>query len=81
MQIGTVAKPVTSVHGISDWPLTGGVPCQLSNTEESVIGRVYIAGYQDGSVRMWDATHPILSSIFTLEGQVNLLFLYSIILL
>ncbi|XP_030537203.1 uncharacterized protein LOC115745765 isoform X2 [Rhodamnia argentea] len=70
-KISAVAKPVTSVNGISDWPLTGGVPCQISNIEESVIGRVYIAGYQDGSVRMWDATHPILSSIFTLEGQVQ----------
>lgn len=70
MQISSVARPAASIHGGSDWPLTGGVPCQLSSTEESGIGRVYIGGYQDGSVRMWDATHPILSSVFTFQGQV-----------
>ncbi|XP_056172562.1 uncharacterized protein LOC115672298 isoform X1 [Syzygium oleosum] len=70
-KISSVARPAASIHGGSDWPLTGGVPCQLSSTEESGIGRVYIGGYQDGSVRMWDATHPILSSIFTLQGQVQ----------
>lgn len=70
MQISSVAGSAASIHGGSDWPLTGGVPCQLSSTEESGICRVYIGGYQDGSVRMWDATHPILSPIFTLQGQV-----------
>lgn len=70
-KISSVARPTASVHGGSDRPLTGGVPCQLSSTEESGIGRVYIGGYQDGSVRMWDATHSILSSIFTLQGQVQ----------
>ncbi|KAK3042881.1 hypothetical protein RJ639_001154 [Escallonia herrerae] len=53
------------------WPLTGGVPCQLSLTEEYGIMRLYIAGYQDGSVRIWDATFPVLSLLYYLESQVE----------
>ncbi|KAF8042060.1 hypothetical protein BT93_A0606 [Corymbia citriodora subsp. variegata] len=29
-KISSVARPAASIHGGSDWPLTGGVPCQLS---------------------------------------------------
>ncbi|MBA0577539.1 hypothetical protein Golob_023998, partial [Gossypium lobatum] len=31
----------------------------------------YIAGYQDGSVRIWDASYPILTLLFVLEGEVQ----------
>ncbi|XP_057979666.1 uncharacterized protein LOC131165686 isoform X2 [Malania oleifera] len=53
------------------WPFTGGVPCQISSAEDDGIKRVYIAGYQDGSVRMWDATYPTLSLIFILGSEVK----------
>ncbi|KAJ4837684.1 hypothetical protein Tsubulata_013493 [Turnera subulata] len=51
------------------WPLTGGVPNQLS--EHSVVERLYIAGYQDGSIRLWNATYPVLSLICIIEGEVQ----------
>ncbi|KAF8396949.1 hypothetical protein HHK36_018585 [Tetracentron sinense] len=62
--------PPTLTAGMK-WPLTGGVPNQFSSTEDNGIERVYIAGYQDGSVRIWDATYPILSLIFVLEGELQ----------
>ncbi|GAA0140731.1 membrane trafficking regulatory protein [Lithospermum erythrorhizon] len=45
----------------SQWPLSGGVPSQLSLDEDKEIERIYVTGYQDGSVRIFDATCPILS--------------------
>ncbi|KAL2945079.1 Syntaxin-binding protein 5 [Bienertia sinuspersici] len=56
---------------ISKWPLNGGVPCHLSLQGERKVERLYIAGYQDGTVRMWDATYPILSPIFVLNPEVR----------
>ncbi|KAL2456266.1 transducin family protein/WD-40 repeat family protein [Forsythia ovata] len=53
------------------WPLTGGVPCQLSRSEVNSIQRIYIGGYQDGSVRIWDATFPVLSLIFVLGCEMK----------
>ncbi|XP_021620762.1 uncharacterized protein LOC110621044 isoform X2 [Manihot esculenta] len=53
------------------WPLTGGVPVHLSSTEQRGVERVYIAGYQDGSVRIWNASYPFLSLICILEGKVD----------
>ncbi|CAL5322708.1 unnamed protein product [Camellia sinensis] len=55
----------------SNWPLTGGVPSQLSFAEDNAIKRVYIAGYQDGSVRIWDATFPVLSCTFVIGSEVE----------
>lgn len=45
----------------SQWPLTGGVPSQLSLDEDKDVERIYATGYQDGSIRIFDATCPILS--------------------
>lgn len=59
----------TSLDG-TKWPLTGGVPSQLSLTKNSAILRVYLAGYSDGSVRIWNATYPLLSFVCALEGEV-----------
>lgn len=53
------------------WPLTGGVHSQLLETEDYRVERVYIAGYQDGSVRVWDATYPALTLIHILGSEVN----------
>ncbi|CAO2825683.1 unnamed protein product [Amaranthus hypochondriacus] len=55
----------------SKWPLNGGVPCHLSLLGEKKVERLYIAGYQDGSVRVWDATYPILSPIYLLDPEVR----------
>ncbi|KAK9159096.1 hypothetical protein Scep_005670 [Stephania cephalantha] len=60
-----------SLNVDSKWPVTGGVPSQLSFSEDKKIERVYIGGYQDGSVRIWDATHSVLSLIFVTEGEVE----------
>jgi syntaxin-binding protein 5 len=58
------------------WPLTGGVPSEISLNEDHDIERIYIAGYQDGSVRIWDATFPVLMPMFVLDGKVSLVYLY-----
>ncbi|KAE8696515.1 Transducin family protein / WD-40 repeat family protein, putative isoform 2 [Hibiscus syriacus] len=55
----------------TNWPLTGGVPTQLSVSKDNSIDRFYIAGYQDGSVRIWDASYPILTLLFVLGGEVQ----------
>ncbi|XP_073297646.1 uncharacterized protein [Primulina huaijiensis] len=54
----------------SQWPLTGGVPCQLS-TAANKLQRMYVGGYQDGSVRIWDASSPILSLVSILQLKVE----------
>lgn len=52
------------------WPLTGGVPGQPFKENHPII-QIYIAGYQDGSVRIWDATYPALSLVYEIKSEVN----------
>ncbi|KAK4748221.1 hypothetical protein SAY87_014807 [Trapa incisa] len=61
---------ITTETGNTMWPLTGGVPSELS-PKIHVIDRLYISGYQDGSVRIYDATLPTLSFICILQGEVQ----------
>lgn len=63
---GVSTKPSTSTN----WPLTGGVPCQQS-LDEYRCQRLYIGGYEDGSVRVWDATFPVLSLVSVIGSQVE----------
>lgn len=67
MRIGSTSSDADGAK----WPLTGGVPSQLSTTKDKKTERVYLAGYSDGSVRIWDATLPVLSFACLLEGQVR----------
>ncbi|KAL7265561.1 hypothetical protein ACSBR1_003357 [Camellia fascicularis] len=53
------------------WPLTGGISNRSLFTENNRVERVYVAGRQDGSVRIWDATYPVLSLICVLESKVK----------
>lgn len=62
---------MSSLADGAKWPLTGGVPSQLSTIKDRKTERVYLAGYSDGSVRIWDATLPVLSFVCLLEGQVR----------
>ncbi|RDY11218.1 Syntaxin-binding protein 5, partial [Mucuna pruriens] len=55
----------------SNWPLTGGVPSQLSTVKSAEVERVYFVGYSNGSVLVCDATHAVLSYICYIEGEVN----------
>lgn len=75
-QISLVAKngsaPVLS--GSVKWPLSGGVPNQLSFVEHTGFQRIYVAGYRDGSIRLWDATYPVLSLICVFKGEVSFIF-------
>ncbi|CAH9089007.1 unnamed protein product [Cuscuta epithymum] len=57
--------------GVRSWALTGGVSNHLTLRNANWIERVYIAGYHDGSVRMWDATHPVLSLLCVFESEVR----------
>ncbi|KAJ7963959.1 transducin family protein / WD-40 repeat family protein [Quillaja saponaria] len=54
-----------------EWPLTGGVPSQLCNMKDYHVNQLYIAGYQDGSVWVWDATDHTLSLVYVLESEVK----------
>ncbi|CAN6186308.1 unnamed protein product [Urochloa humidicola] len=58
------------ISGDMKWPLTGGVPSEMSLNENHGVERLYIAGYQDGSVRIWDATFPVLMPMSILDGKV-----------
>lgn len=51
-------------------PLTRGVPVQLL-TEDLHVLQMYIAGYQDGSIRIWDVTHPSLTLVYNMTSEVN----------
>ncbi|XP_038892131.1 uncharacterized protein LOC120081378 isoform X2 [Benincasa hispida] len=64
------AKHHTQVPGDTTWLLTGGIPSQLHDAGDYQVERVYIAGYQDGSIRIWDATYPSFSLILYLEPEV-----------
>ncbi|KAK7256904.1 hypothetical protein RIF29_30478 [Crotalaria pallida] len=55
----------------SNWPLTGGVPSQLSTAKGAGVVRVYFVGYSNGSVLVYDATHPVLSYICYIDGEVQ----------
>ncbi|KAM0887411.1 hypothetical protein ACQ4PT_029066 [Festuca glaucescens] len=64
----SVAPPIS---GNMKWPLTGGVPSEMSLKEDRAVERIYVAGYQDGSVRIWDATFPILVPMFVLDAKAS----------
>ncbi|KAI3805730.1 hypothetical protein L1987_21615 [Smallanthus sonchifolius] len=51
----------TQKMAVGSWPISGGIAYQFTSPEGYVIERIYIAGYMDGSVRIWDATSPVLS--------------------
>ncbi|GAY32002.1 hypothetical protein CUMW_000060 [Citrus unshiu] len=53
------------------WPLSGGVPSPVPITKCHSVDRVYLAGYHDGSVRIWDATYPVLKLICALDAEVQ----------
>lgn len=62
----------TAIQGTSaKWPLTGGVPYQLPTMKADKVERVYLAGYQDGSICIWDATHPVFSVICHLDAELE----------
>ncbi|KAM1406799.1 hypothetical protein ACFXTH_001430 [Malus domestica] len=69
--VGKINVEDASTTGGKRWPLTGGIPSQLCTAEDYHVERFYIAGYQDGSVRIWDATYPILSLICDLGPEVK----------
>ncbi|MBA0781539.1 hypothetical protein Gotri_002460, partial [Gossypium trilobum] len=68
--------PHTPIRSSKKWPLTGGIPSRLPEAADYEVERVYMAGYQDGSVRIWDATYPALSLIFVLGAEVILVQIY-----
>ncbi|KAM7271428.1 hypothetical protein ACFE04_030642 [Oxalis oulophora] len=67
--LNEIASGANVKTGNMKWPLSGGLPSQLSNASEHQIERIYIAGYQDGSVRICDATFPTLSLIYVLGSE------------
>ncbi|KAI5429454.1 hypothetical protein KIW84_034161 [Lathyrus oleraceus] len=72
-EVASILKTSTKPGSASfaNWPLTGGVPSHLSTVKGAGVDRVYFVGYSDGSVLLCDATHPILSYICYIEGEVN----------
>ncbi|OMO75995.1 Synaptobrevin [Corchorus olitorius] len=62
--------PDTPTPGTTRWPLTGGIPSLLNEAADYQVERVYVTGYHDGSVQIWDATYPALSPIFVLGTEV-----------
>ncbi|CAI0443726.1 unnamed protein product [Linum tenue] len=70
-KIAAVKLRRVEVSGNTDWPLTGGIPSQIMEAENYQVERVYIAGYQDGSVRIFDATCPTISLYCVLGPEVK----------
>ena len=52
------------------WPLTGVVPGQLFKKNHLII-QIYVASYQDGSVRIWDTSYSALSLVYNIKLEVN----------
>lgn len=76
MQIVLAAKQLAAQDKKSTglkWPLTGGVPGQLSFEKLHAL-QIYMAGFQDGSVRLWDATYPALSLVYNVKPEVSILY-------
>ncbi|XP_057786448.1 uncharacterized protein LOC131003899 isoform X2 [Salvia miltiorrhiza] len=78
--LGAIAKAVSPTKQHSDkmltggsakWPLRGGVRYQMSRTESYSVESIYIGGYHDGSVRIWDASLPVLSLVSVLGCEVK----------
>ncbi|KAL3536530.1 hypothetical protein ACH5RR_004991 [Cinchona calisaya] len=59
------------LSGGTSCPLTGGVCKYLSSDKDYRVARVYVAGYHNGSVHIWDATYPVLSSLCVLQNEMK----------
>ncbi|KAL9242597.1 hypothetical protein vseg_016583 [Gypsophila vaccaria] len=53
------------------WPLTGGTQSEVSSADKKLQKEIFIVGYRDGSVRLWDVTSGRFSLVSILEGQVH----------
>ncbi|KAJ8552924.1 hypothetical protein K7X08_020317 [Anisodus acutangulus] len=62
-----------AAHGVTEleikMPPSSSIPGQLPPTEDDGIGRILVAGYLDGSVRLWNATFPVFTLIAVLQSQ------------
>lgn len=67
------------LNGDTRWPIYGGIPNRIPLMEDYHVERIYVAGYRDGSVRLWDATSPALSQIHVLQPQVTDSILFHIL--
>lgn len=67
----TSVGPTLDPAEMGKWPLSGGTHGEISFDEGEQQKSIYIAGYTDGSVRIWDASNPTLSLLLVLEGQVH----------
>ncbi|KAK9153960.1 hypothetical protein Sjap_001440 [Stephania japonica] len=68
-QVASVMKIDVKTAMGTKWSLAGTVPSRSTFGEVDEVESVYMAGYEDGSFRMWDATFPALSLMFVLEGK------------
>ncbi|KAH6777870.1 hypothetical protein C2S51_009182 [Perilla frutescens var. frutescens] len=67
----TVASSTLTLPGNKRWPLTGGIINHLSSGKDDKVQRLYVTGYQDGSVRIWDATYPVFSLLCVLTNEAK----------
>ncbi|KAK9668476.1 hypothetical protein RND81_13G063300 [Saponaria officinalis] len=49
----------------------GGTQSDVLSADEKLEKKIFIAGYKDGSVRVWDVTKATFSLVSILEGQVH----------
>ncbi|XP_073016310.1 uncharacterized protein [Primulina eburnea] len=62
-------RSTQTMSGDQKWRLTGGVGNHISFAKNNKVDKLYIAGYQDGSVRIWDATYPVFSFFCVLTAE------------
>lgn len=69
---------VRPAHGVTEleikMPLSSSIPRQP--TKDDGIERILVAGYLDGSVRLWNATFPVFTLLAVLESQVFAFCIY-----
>ncbi|KAM7261859.1 hypothetical protein ACFE04_020936 [Oxalis oulophora] len=67
----TLAEPSLTVSMLTTLPIVGNASKILSEIAKTLSMPTKIAGYQDGSIKLWDATYHVLSLICTLESEVQ----------
>lgn len=68
---------IRPAHGVTELEIKmppSSIPRQP--TKDDGIERILVAGYLDGSVRLWNATFPVFTLLAVLESQVFAFCIY-----
>ncbi|XP_051131548.1 uncharacterized protein LOC127251742 [Andrographis paniculata] len=66
-----VVNSTPTLPGNRKWPVTGGISNHATFEKDDNVHKLFVAGYQDGSVRIWNATNPVFRLLCVLTNEVN----------